>query len=419
MSQIAGGWAQSVALKDDGMVVVWGDGINTGETNVPPGLTNVMAIAGGVNYTLALDNDGRVVGWGWNPFGQTVLPAGIINIVSLSAGWGHSLALDASGTVTGWGLNDRGQTNVPAGLGNTEAVTAGDWHSMALRQDGTVVAWGWNDYGQTNVPSAATNVVAIAAGWAHSLALKADGSVIAWGLNDHGQTGVPLTLSNAAAIAAEGWHSMALTCDGHVVVWGQTGYGEADVPDTLENVIAIASGSSHCLALEGDGRPFLTVQPFSKTVSIGSSTTLNAMVVGAQPMAYQWQCNGTNIAGATNSTLTVSTVLSTSGGNYRVFVCNALGSVKSSVATLTVIGEPLRFDTSPSAMQMTSGSLRLRLLGCSGEGAVIVYASTNLESWQSIRTNPPVAGVFEFADSVATNYVRRYYRAAEVGMPVP
>ncbi len=59
MVAIAAGYFQSVALKSDGTVVVWGD--NTyGQRNVPAGLTNVVAIASGGNHVLALKADGTM-----------------------------------------------------------------------------------------------------------------------------------------------------------------------------------------------------------------------------------------------------------------------------------------------------------------------------------------------------------------------
>ena len=95
-------------------------------------------------YSLALKADGTVVGWGDNSYGQTNIPAGLTNVVAIAAGDYHSLALKADGTVVGWGDNSYGQTNIPAGLTNVVAIAAGGYHSLALKADGTVVGWGDN-----------------------------------------------------------------------------------------------------------------------------------------------------------------------------------------------------------------------------------------------------------------------------------
>jgi alpha-tubulin suppressor-like RCC1 family protein len=235
-------------------VVAWGYN-NYGQTNMPSGLSNVVATAAGGYHSLALTTEGRVVRWGDNRFGQTNVPGGLVNVVGIAAGGSHDLALTAEGRVVAWGNNWNGQTNVPSGLSNVVAIAAGWGHSLALTAGGRVVAWGAGDpgtlgvyqYGQTTVPGGLGNVVAIAAGRFHSLALTADGRVVGWGDTGAGQTTVPSGLSNVVAIAA-GWeHSLALTADGRVVAWGS---GSATtVPSGLSNVVAIAAGRYHSLAL--------------------------------------------------------------------------------------------------------------------------------------------------------------------------
>jgi len=62
---------------------------------------------------------------------------------------------------------------------------------------------------------------------------------------------------------------------------------------------------------------------------------------------------------------------------------------------------------------MTSGGLQLRLKGLTGQGPVIIYASTNLVVWEPIFTNAAAAGTLEFRDASATNAPWRFYRATE------
>ena len=227
-------------------VVVWGLN-HYGQTNMPAGLSNVVAVAGGGSHSLALRSDGKVVAWGYNQYGQTNVPPALENVVAVSGGTYHSLALRNDGMVAAWGQNTSGQTNVPAGLGGVVAIAAGGSHSVALQSDGTVVAWGNNYYGQA-MPAGLGGVVAIAAGGSHSLALRSDGKVVAWGSNTNGQTAVPASLSNVVAVAAGNTHSLALRNDGTVAGWGTT-----TVPNGLSNVVAISAGDSHSLALRGDG----------------------------------------------------------------------------------------------------------------------------------------------------------------------
>ncbi|MBA4147735.1 MAG: hypothetical protein H0X66_06435 [Verrucomicrobia bacterium] len=241
------GWTQ------DGTVIAWGDN-RYGQTNVPSGLSNVVAIAAGEWHNMALRADGTLIGWGVNNAGQRDVPSDLTNVEVIATGGYHNLAVKADGTVRAWGQNEFGQTNVPAGLNNVVAVEGGWSHSVALKADGKVVAWGRNNEGQATVPFGLTNVVAIAAGEYHNLALKADGTVTGWGWNGFGQTTVPASLgNNVVAIAASGMHSLALKTDGTVTAWGWNGFGQTTVPAGLSDVATIAAGAEHSLAIKSDG----------------------------------------------------------------------------------------------------------------------------------------------------------------------
>ena len=82
--------------------VAWGDD-SAGQTDVPPGLSNMVSIAASGNFTLALRRDGTLVAWGFNYSGQTNIPPGVSNVVAIAAGGdseiGHCLALKQDGSV--------------------------------------------------------------------------------------------------------------------------------------------------------------------------------------------------------------------------------------------------------------------------------------------------------------------------------
>ena len=120
---------------------------------------------------------GRLGRTGSVDYGLTNIPAGLSNVVAIAAGGYHNLVLKSDGTLFAWGDGDSGDTNIPTGLSNVVAIAAGGNYNLALKSDGTLFAWGGNDYGQTNIPPDLSNVVAIAAGIAHNLALKANGTV--------------------------------------------------------------------------------------------------------------------------------------------------------------------------------------------------------------------------------------------------
>lgn len=67
-------------------------------------------------------------------------------------------------------------------------------------------------------------------------------------------------------------------------------------------------------------------QPADRTVVEGSSTTYSVgNILGSTPLFYQWYKDGTAIGQATNSTLTIASVLASDAGLYQVEISNATG----------------------------------------------------------------------------------------------
>ena len=417
VTAIAAGGYHSLALRSNGSVVAWGFNFYQ-ETNVPSTLTNGTAVAAGLYYSLALRSNGTVAAWGSGSYGQTTVPAAATNLTAIAAGWYHCLALRSNGTVVAWGagtsqasLPNSGQSMVPANLTNVTAIAAGGYHSLALRTNGTVVAWGWNGAGQTNVPSGLSNVIAIAAGGSNSIALKNDGTLVAWGSNSSGQTNIPIGLSNVVAISAGAAHNMALKNDGILVVWGLNGNGQTNIPTGLTNIMAISAGAYHSLALVNIGPVSFLSRPLRQTVYTASTIQLVSSVIGAVPLSYQWQVNGTNIDGATNAWLALTNLPFSAAGRYWCIASNSYGAATNLIATLSVLRSTPWFNS--SAMTFTSGGCGLELDCLSGHGPVIIYTSTNLMNWLPIFTNPPQVGLLQFWDASATNDSVRFYRAAE------
>ena len=60
--------------------------------------------------------------------------------------------------------------------------------------------------------------------------------------------------------------------------------------------------------------PVITTQPTNQTVAVGGSATFNVTATGSLPLSYQWNFNGTNIVGATNTSLPLTNVQSVLSG---------------------------------------------------------------------------------------------------------
>ncbi len=95
--------------------------------------------------------------------------------------------------------------------------------------------------------------------------------------------------------------------------------------------------------------PTIITQPVSLTVEVGQTGTFSVTATGAGTLTYQWYKNGVAISGATSSSYTTPpSVLGDSGSVFTVTVSNAVGTVTSNGATLTVL-QPLAKSLVPSS----------------------------------------------------------------------
>lgn len=231
------GMSQSMVLKGDGVLRIWGgngwgqSGRNISQTyilrpSVLASLDGVVDMSGSYYHTIALKQDGTVWAFGRNNFGQLgigttsdqaqSIPQRVWNlrdVVEVKSASEHNMAILADGRLMAWGANTLGQLGdglqinqsvpVPVPLPPVKSVAVGSSHTLALDKEGQVWSWGGNELGQLGlghnqylasnrtpqkVPGM-SNVVAIEAGWYHSIALKADGSVWVFGGNQFYQLG--------------------------------------------------------------------------------------------------------------------------------------------------------------------------------------------------------------------------------------
>ncbi|MFN0159305.1 MAG: immunoglobulin domain-containing protein [Bacteroidota bacterium] len=90
------------------------------------------------------------------------------------------------------------------------------------------------------------------------------------------------------------------------------------------------------------GPPTITQHPAGDTVTVGQTATFSVVAVGSGTLSYQWQRNGSAIAGATSSVYTTPPVAtSDNGALFRCIVTNSAGAATSSQAMLTVISPPV------------------------------------------------------------------------------
>ncbi|HWY31446.1 MAG TPA: immunoglobulin domain-containing protein, partial [Candidatus Acidoferrum sp.] len=172
--------------------------------------------------------------------------------------------------------------------------------------------------------------------------------------------------------------------------------------------------------------PVVLTQPIGGTFLIGSQASLSAYAGGSGPLTYQWQKNSNNIAGANSPQLTLANLALTDSGYYRLVVSNAISSVSSSNALITVASSiPIviaTFDTNanPSGgvypsipVNIGTNNLILNNLAsvnpaASGNNFTGVYmrngtTGTNTESSVNNPANIMNAGTYDFIFDTSLN----------------
>jgi|GEM_PF-1474997 len=153
--------------------------------------------------------------------------------------------------------------------------------------------------------------------------------------------------------------------------------------------------------------PTITHQPASQFALTGSNVTFTVEATGDPTLAYQWQLNGTNRAGATASTLVVTQVQPAVAGAYTVIVTNFSGAVTSAAARLT-----LKLPPAIASAVVSNGTFQINYAG-TPLADYLVQAKTNLTDpvWLTVSTNFTGSnGNYIFMDTAPTNLPSRFYR---------
>jgi hypothetical protein len=128
---------------------------------------------------------------------------------------------------------------------------------------------------------------------------------------------------------------------------GWEGYAEIDVYGNNSTAVPVP--------------PYVTQQtlPTSGFDVVGSSVVFTTGFNSSQPMTFQWQVSGTNIPGATTTTLTLTNLQLTNTGSYGCIASNSLGVISNTPSSFTVnpASAPVGGVIASEAGQTWSGSL--------------------------------------------------------------
>jgi len=138
--------------------------------------------------------------------------------------------------------------------------------------------------------------------------------------------------------------------------------GQVTVDDPASGLILKADDYSDHTGLStafdvvrGNMPPAILSQPTSRVITNGAAIALSVVADGTPTLSYQWTLNGTNVADATNNTLTFASAQSTDAGEYVVQVSNGFGIEQSSPASL-IVGDPPFIAGQPTNQTLVLGA---------------------------------------------------------------
>jgi alpha-tubulin suppressor-like RCC1 family protein len=268
---LPGGSSQTIAIRTNGAVELWGDGsipkLLYGPM-VKPFTDHVIGGAIGLSHFVGILADHSLVCWGNFFDGSSAVPPAGLLAQAVAVGATHGCAIDMNSDLKVWG-----DTKAPPG-GKFLKIRARSDYTIAIHRNGRLYGWGgvfetsevltWADWHRdgSGYAYAVGPYIDLAAGpkgsapKPHILALDANDAIRGWGHDDAGQaTGQPA--GKFKAIGAGSSYSIALDQNDQLHHWG-TNWGhpgpDSPVLGRLGNVplgefASISAGSHHATAL--------------------------------------------------------------------------------------------------------------------------------------------------------------------------
>lgn len=155
-------------------------------------------------------------------------------------------------------------------------------------------------------------------------------------------------------------------------------------------LLAIAGNTAHAQTadlVDQSEFPTIIAQPVDQAVTVGSNAVLSVQAVNAD--SYQWQTNGVDIEGQTNSTLTIENVGINSAGSYSCNVSQSGGdAVPTRAASLDVVV--------PASMAAPDGVL--------GGGPIVVFGGPKASNGKQGTCPGKYAGYVNYTKTISQGW---------------
>ncbi|HEV7927968.1 MAG TPA: choice-of-anchor tandem repeat GloVer-containing protein [Verrucomicrobiae bacterium] len=155
--------------------------------------------------------------------------------------------------------------------------------------------------------------------------------------------------------------------------------------------------------------PAITSQPTNQSIALYGNASFSLTATGSP--TCQWQFDGADISNATNYTLAITNAQIADAGSYQAILTSTNGGTESSVVTLSITNVPATLPSTAGSLLYGNGQFSMVVTNLTGQGAVVIEASSDLVQWTPIYTNASGFGAAPFIDSTAGNYAVRFYRA--------
>ncbi len=152
--------------------------------------------------------------------------------------------------------------------------------------------------------------------------------------------------------------------------------------------------------------PVISQPPGHAQIRLGQNASLSVDAGLLNPLpSYLWFLNGTRLFGASNATVNLGNITPGMAGTYTVVVSNFIGSVTSTVATVTVeIPLELTYQLTP-----VGGATYFRVQGQASQ-PVVLQRTMNLRDWTPVFTNASPTAPIDHSESAPAPEPVRFYR---------
>ncbi len=164
---------------------------------------------------------------------------------------------------------------------------------------------------------------------------------------------------------------------------------------------SVNSSQASATTLAGVTAPSITAQPQSQSAPVGTDVSFSVTATGSGPLFYQWRFGTNNVQGATANSYTRTNAQLSHAGNYSVVVSNAVNSVTSSNAVLSVTVVPPNITAQPQNQTVYVGATANFSVTANGPGTLTYQ-------WRFGASNLAGATLSTLSFSAGTNNAGNY-----------